>query len=277
MHIRTMTSADIPLGMRLKAQNHWNQLEADWQRQLDLEPHGCFVAELGGVPVGTACCCVFDSVAWINMVLVDRELRGQGVGTALMRHVLHYLDEHGIASIRLDATALGQPVYAKLGFTGDFTLERYEGVFPAGVVETSITPLTQTDIPALIDFDQSNTNTRRGKLLQHLFAAHPESAFKHITHDHLDGYSLARPGSNAWQLGPIQGSAQAGHALLLDAAARFAGQRVYLDVPTANTDASAIVQSLGLSVQRSFLRMTRGRKVEERLDHFWSSFGPEKG
>jgi GNAT superfamily N-acetyltransferase len=153
MNIRTMTASDIPFGMRLKAQNDWNQLEADWQRQLHLEPDGNFVAELGGVPVGTACCCVFDAVAWINMVLVDRDQRGQGIGTMLMRHVLHYLDERGIPSIRLDATALGQPVYEKLGFSGDFTLERYEGILPAGIVETSIMPLTQTDLPALIDFD----------------------------------------------------------------------------------------------------------------------------
>ena len=46
MQIRTMTYADIPLGMKLSAQNGWNQLEADWRRQFDLEPAGGFVAEL---------------------------------------------------------------------------------------------------------------------------------------------------------------------------------------------------------------------------------------
>jgi GNAT superfamily N-acetyltransferase len=284
MNFRTMTTADIAFGMRLKAQNHWNQLEDDWQRQLDLEPDGCFVAEVRGVPVGTACCCVFDSVAWINMVLVDRDQRGQGVGTSMMRHVLQYLDERGIVSIRLDATVLGQPVYAKLGFTGDFTLERYEGILPSapatgvmGEEGTAIEPLTEADLSALFEFDQFITSTRRAELLRHLFTQHPKHAFKHTTHGQLDGYCLARPGSNAWQIGPIQASPPAGRALLLQAAVHFAGQPVYLDAPTANAEANAVVQALGLTVQRSFLRMTRGRKVAERLDHFWSSFGPEKG
>src|SRR5262245_64942987 len=86
LRIRTMTPADIPLGMRLKSQNGWNQLEADWQRLLAMEPDGCFVAEANDVGVGTACTCVFGSVAWIAMVLVDAERRKQGIGTALMEH-----------------------------------------------------------------------------------------------------------------------------------------------------------------------------------------------
>src|ERR1051325_10661312 len=120
MDIRTMTPGDIPFAMRLKAQNGWNQLDADWQRQLALEPTGSFVAELGGQPVGTACACVFGDIAWVNFVLVDQVQRGQGIGAALMRHVLAWLDERGVPTIRLDATPLGQPVYAKLGFVGDF-------------------------------------------------------------------------------------------------------------------------------------------------------------
>src|SRR5205807_2729579 len=110
MRIRPMTSADIPLGMRLKQQNGWNQLEADWQRLLALEPGGCFVAEVDGVGVGTAGACVFGPVAWIAMVLVDAERRKQGVGTALMEHALAYLNGRGVRSVRLDATPLGQPL-----------------------------------------------------------------------------------------------------------------------------------------------------------------------
>src|SRR5262249_6423074 len=104
LRIRTMTPADIPLGMRLKAQNGWNQLEADWKRLLAMEPDGCFVAETDGVGVGTACTCVFGPVAWVAMVLVDAERRKQGIGTALMEHTLAYLEGRGVRSVRLDAT-----------------------------------------------------------------------------------------------------------------------------------------------------------------------------
>src|SRR5438094_512550 len=66
-----MTAADVPLGMELKRFAGWNQTEADWRRLLDLEPDGCFVAELDGTPSATLATCIFGAVAWIAMVLVQ--------------------------------------------------------------------------------------------------------------------------------------------------------------------------------------------------------------
>jgi hypothetical protein len=65
--------------------------------------------------------------------------------------------------------------------------------------------------------------------------------------------------------------------LLLDAARRFAGQRVYMDVPIDNANAIKLMTDLGFTEERRFLRMGRGSRVTERLDLFWGSFGPEKG
>jgi len=278
MNLRKLTPADIPFGMRLKAQNNWNQLDGDWQRQLDLEPDGCFVAERAGLPVGTACCCVFDDIAWINLVLVDKDQRGNGVGSALLRHVVQYLEERGVASIRLDATPLGQPIYEKLGFIGEFALTRFEGMLPSAFEEApGVEPVRLTDLTDVCRLDQAITQTRRDKLLRHLVDAHPEAPRKFAPGGELEGFSLARPGSNAWQIGPILGSPRAGRALLLDAARRFAGRRVYLDIPADHAAAVTVVRALGLTAQRAFRRMSRGRLGQENLALFWGSFGPEKG
>src|SRR5690242_5000313 len=126
IRIRNLTAADIPVAMRLKAQNNWNQLEGDWRRQLDLEPSGSFVAEREGQVIGIACGRVFDRIAWINFVLVDADHRGQGIGSLLSRHILQYLDDRSVVSVRLDSTPLGRPIYEKLGFVGEFELARYE-------------------------------------------------------------------------------------------------------------------------------------------------------
>src|SRR6516162_8696055 len=99
-----MTGADVPLGLRLKQQAGWNQTEADWRRFLDLWPAGCFVAELDGAAAGTAAAFVFGPVAWVAMVLVEQSLRGRGVGGALMRHALDFLDRQSVRTVRLDAT-----------------------------------------------------------------------------------------------------------------------------------------------------------------------------
>src|SRR6516225_9905811 len=101
IHIRPMTAADLALGLRLSEAAGWNQIPADWQRFLDLQLDGCFVAEFDGAAVGTTTTCILGSVAWIAMVLVDEAARGRGVGTASMRHALRFLDERGVATVRL--------------------------------------------------------------------------------------------------------------------------------------------------------------------------------
>src|SRR5438128_556209 len=111
IHIRLMTAADVSFGMRLKAANGWNQTEADWHRYLDLQPDGCFVAEIDGNPVGTLTTCIFGTVAWIAMMLVDVSQRRRGIGLALMQHAIDFLTHEGVISIRLDATPLGQRLY----------------------------------------------------------------------------------------------------------------------------------------------------------------------
>ena len=73
-----------PWALRLKESAGWNQVESDWTRLLDLQPDGCFVAELNGIPAGVVTTCRFGIVAWIAMMLVDELFRSRGIGRALM-------------------------------------------------------------------------------------------------------------------------------------------------------------------------------------------------
>jgi GNAT superfamily N-acetyltransferase len=276
LRIRTMTPADIPLGMRLKAQNGWNQLEADWQRLLAMEPDGCFVAETNGVGVGTACTCVFGSVAWIAMVLVDAERRKQGVGTALMEYALAYLDARGVRSVRLDATPLGRPIYEKLGFEAEYELARFEGALLPGP-SLCAEPASAADLPELLALDLRVAGTDRGKLMNRLFAEQPDT-FRVVRRERrLCGFVAARPGARAWQIGPCLGDADAGMRLMQDVSSRYSGKTVFLDVPLPNQTALDLAERMGLTVQRRLLRMGRGERVVERLDELWLSSGPEKG
>src|SRR5262245_10020167 len=129
--IRPFTDADVSLGMRLKTQAGWNQLEGDWRRMLAMQPDGCFVAEHEGTAAGTCMTCMFGDVAGIAMMLVEQSLRGKGIGRALMEHALAFLDCRTVGTIRLDATPMGQPLYEKLGFKAEYSLARYAGT-PTG-------------------------------------------------------------------------------------------------------------------------------------------------
>jgi GNAT superfamily N-acetyltransferase len=277
IRVRAMTAADLPLGMRLKQQAGWNQTEADWRRFLDLEPDGCFVAELDGRPVGTSTTCVFGPVAWVAMVLVEETVRGRGVGTALTAHALAFLDGRGVRSVRLDATPLGRPVYENLGFVAEYQLARSEGTLPGGPEVPGVEPARPEDLNELFDLDRAVTATDRRNMLARLFRERPESVRVVRRGGRVEGFLTARPGSRALMLGPCLASAEAGPLLFADACRRYAGKYVYIDIPLANSAAVALAGAAGLGVQRHLLRMGRGPTVRERLAELWASSGPEKG
>ncbi len=277
LHIRPLTLADLPVGMRLKQQAGWNQTEADWQRFLALEPEGCFLAERDGLSVGTTTTCLFGPVAWIAMVLVDAAVRGQGIGRALMQHALAYLDQQGVRSVRLDATPLGQPLYEKLGFSVEYPLARYAGtLLPADpVLDVATAQPEQFD--RLLQLDRAVTGTDRRKLLLRLFAERPEALRVVERTGSVLGFVTVRSGTRALQIGPCLATPEAGPLLLADAWHRYAGQSVFVDIPLGNMTAGALAQAQGLTVQRPLIRMCRGLAVTERSTELWASSGPEKG
>jgi len=272
-----MTAADLGLGSKLSRQAQWNQLEADWRRFLELGGEGCFVAELDGVAIGTTTTCIFNSVAWIAMVLVDITARRQGVGSALLRHALAFLDGRGVKTVRLDATAAGQQVYEKLGFEPEYPLTRYEGIAMQAGTRCLTGEATAALLPALIELDRHMTGTDRTRLLTRLFEETPE-AFR-VLHaaGKLEGFITMRPGANAIQIGPCIASAQAGPILLAEALNRCAGQAVFVDVPCDHVRAVTTLDAGGLKPQRHFMRMYRGQRLLDQVEGLWASAGPETG
>jgi GNAT superfamily N-acetyltransferase len=279
LEIRTMTADDLPLGMRLKEQAGWNQTLADWRRILAIQPDGCFVADLDGRPVGTTTTCVFDTIAWIAMVLVDELARGQGVGRRLMQHALAYLDALPVRTVRLDATPLGRPLYERLGFVAEYELSRWEGT--AGFGKQSppgVAAAVETQLPAICTLDRHVTGTDRRRLIERLYQQRPDAMQVAFADGQLAGYAALRLGTRATQIGPIVTlDAAAGHVLAEAALNRCAGQPIFLDIPLANRPAAQWAQTQGLHIQRPLTRMRRGAAVDDRPENLWASFGPEKG
>ena len=294
IEIRLMTIDDLRLGLRLSRQAGWNQTESDWLRFMNMEPEGCFVAQLNGCPVGTTTTCIFEKVAWIAMVLVDKESRGQGVGTKLLKHSLDYLNVRKVKTVRLDATHLGQPIYEKLGFVPEYELVRFEGIAPSSITlggslkavgfgdgGGKAIPKMRLGLPEffadMIEFDRQATGTNRAKMLSLLFKEFPENARILKLHNKIDGFITMRQGANAIQIGPCIATMNAGPALLSDALNRYEGKAVFVDIPTGNVPAVKIAESSGLNIQRCFMRMCRGERIKDNIKTIWAGSGPEKG
>jgi GNAT superfamily N-acetyltransferase len=278
LSIRPMTTEDIHLGMRLKGQAGWNQIPADWQRFLALEPEGCFVAEWNGQPAATTTTCTFDSVGWIAMVLVDESFRHRGIATQLVQHALEYLDGHSVRTVRLDATKYGRPVYERIGFVAEHDFVRFQGVATFAHEKSGTTAARTEQLDSLHALDWQATGTNRRRLLGHLIAEHPTTVRVMETNESVAGYMMLRPGANATQIGPAAAlTEEAGTSLGDWALGHCADRPVFIDLPVDNRPAIEWAQRRGLAEQRRFTRMVRGRPVEEDVALLWASSGPEKG
>jgi GNAT superfamily N-acetyltransferase len=121
--LRTLQSTDIPAAMRLVEAANWNQTAADWERTLALAPETCWgVFADGALAATTTAVRYTNGVVWIGMVLTAPEYRGRGYATQLMEEAL----QMDAACFRLDATAMGAPLYRKLGFVDEEAIERWE-------------------------------------------------------------------------------------------------------------------------------------------------------
>lgn len=266
---RLLTPADIPGAQRLRELAKWNQTDQDWRNLLAFEPQGCFGAELNRRLVGTASTTRYlplagkGSFGWVGMVLVDPETLRLGIGSTLLKKCIDYLRAAGVESIRLDATPMGKQVYDKLGFHDECALERWEGEaqkVPGGVLGAwKLAPLQAGDLEALAAYDAPLFGAQRRAVLEAWFRDWPECAVVARHDARIVGYALARRGSIFHQLGPVLGDDPGlCEALLMYLLERLRGERVLLDLVTANAWATPLAKRCALHHQRALIRMVLG-------------------
>jgi len=280
-----MTKADIPAGVRLKEIAGWNQTAADWKRFLEASPQGCFVAEHDGRLCGTATTISFENrLAWIGMVLVDPEYRGQGIGTKLLARAIEYLNDLKIAAIKLDATPQGKPLYEKLQFVAEYEIERW--TLRRSASETakrsgldSREPLSQEFLESIFEADKESFGADRSSLLKSLHRDAPEFTAGIWNAGAIEGYALGRRGSFADHLGPwMARNAATARYLLETFLARSTREVVVVDSLKSNAVAGELLKSFGFSFSRPLTRMYRGRNDHPgRPELLCAILGPEFG
>jgi ElaA protein len=91
------------------------ELEADGLDEAALH----LLAELDGRPVGTARLLLKGDTGKIGRVCVLRELRGQGIGAALIREAVEELRRRGLRTAMLGSQTHAVPFYEGLGFVAE--------------------------------------------------------------------------------------------------------------------------------------------------------------
>jgi ribosomal protein S18 acetylase RimI-like enzyme len=262
--VRLMSPRDIPFADSLRSMAGWNQTVHDWAGFLAFAPNGCFIAEVDGVPAGTATTILYEGkVGWIGMVLVHPEKRRLGVGNALLRHTIASLRSQGAIAIKLDATPAGKNVYLPLGFCEEYNLTRFEGNVPTAAppssAEHDVQSFTAAHIQQVADFDLRVFGVARPSVFSSLITRSPNLCFVTYDRSSVCGYLIAREGATALQLGPWAArSPDIAISLFRTFMDQTPGRRLFLDIPGPNLDAARYLGSVGFKSQRDFTRMYLG-------------------
>jgi len=232
---------------------------ADLRRYLELQPDGWFLASTPAGPAGMVGAVDYGPFAYIGLMGVHPRAQHQGIGTALMRHLLDWLDRRGTPMARLDASAAGYPLYRRLGFVECDRVLVFRCDRPArlAALPEGVRPLGPSDLPALLELDTPVFGTDRRRVLAGLVASQAGRAF--VTRDRAGGltgclFALPR------RLGPwiAQTSEDAGRllqaALTLDYSAP-----ILVSVPGKNPAGAALLEGAGFSLMdASHRHMRRG-------------------
>lgn len=267
----------------LVVQSHWNQTEDDWRVFFTCgtiyvvrDDGGRIVASGAVLPMGESrpgflAGLTGRGVAWISMILVTPEYRGQALGRQVFdRCVRHIRDQGRIAM--LDATPAGEALYRQFGFDVLWRLTRWRR--EACAASRPELPRTLPDAEGLAELDQEALGFSRAALLRE-FLARPDSRFLR----HPLGFAIVRAGRVAHHIGPLVATNEAAAvAVLQDAAARFAGP-LLIDIPDERPLLRGALAAAGFVPQRGFARMalaTAEQRVPQGQTHFIHAVaGPE--
>ncbi len=257
--LRSTHYNDIEVVMHLKNEEGWNQTEKDWGLLIKNPHNTCLVAEYQQKVIGTATAINYSNEgAWIGMVMVDRNYRGQGVSKLLLADLMKKLEQ--CKSIKLDATPAGLPVYKKMGFVNEYSICRFTNSslknFSTGKYEISPEPVQTKDIPEIVKFDKFIFGVERTSLINFLIENYPDKAWLLKRNNQIAGYALGRDGTRFNQIGPVSAlTTNDAKILIAEALKNLSDKPVVMDIIEDKKNLSDWLNSIGFINKRPFVRM----------------------
>src|SRR5262249_8049165 len=277
VQIAPLRPNDIEAAFRLTYNEGWNQTRSDWLRLLRHQPKGCFGAYSEDRLVGTVTTSVYgEDLAWVGMMLVQREYRGRGIGRRLMIAALEYAQTE-VSTIKLDATPAGSTLYQALGFVPEAGIERWEkGGTPPEADPNPIT-IEKLKVAEICKIDLVAFGADRARMLELLSQ---QSCVAPLVASNQDGsacgYAMARPGSRATHLGPIVSIDPHQTFALFDQMIGQFERAIYVDLYKGSATASNFLSAKGFAKQRDLTRMYWGKPSCAGLSpYIFSIAGPE--
>jgi ribosomal protein S18 acetylase RimI-like enzyme len=262
----------------------WNVTKEDLARLREYEPHGCFVAEVEGVPAGHVFSISYEKLGWIGILIIRSRYRRRGIGESLTLRAKQYLQSVGAETIKLDAVPEISELYRNIGFVNECDSLRFEGYSGRARLYQSqnISPFNEEIIGKIAEFDARYFGATRERVIRKLYGAFPSTCFVATSKPEVIGYIMCRKADRGYNLGPWVCMPEKGNvaADLLAACLKQINptEPVYVGVPETNKLAKLILRRLGFSQYSKAIRMTFGQKLQnERAQGILGIGGPMKG
>jgi predicted N-acetyltransferase YhbS len=282
--VRRFEGEDIGFAHKMTSTEQWNVTRNDIARMLDFEPEGCFVADLGGEPVGHVFSITYGTLGWIGLLIVSSKHRRRGIGKILMKKALGYLQGRKVETVELDAVPEIADLYRNVGFAYEFDSLRLMGTSQKlqPSKSSSVKSIEREMTEDIAKFDAEYFGGYRGRVLSRLFSENPELSFVSHSDSHIIGYITCKKPEKGYVLGPWvcrTGQRQNAEELFATCTSKLElNSKIHVGVPSPNTTAVCILRNHGFVQSYKSLRMRFGNNPKtERPDGIFAIAGAMKG
>jgi GNAT superfamily N-acetyltransferase len=266
-----LSADDAPAGLKLSAEAHWNQNEADWRFFLN-KGNVFGVRDNAGLLVASAALLPYtQDNAWISMVLVTANWRRRGLATKLVDGCLAAAAKQGFVSW-LDATPAGATVYGPLGFAPTIQLRRLRLENSTPVKTGTFQQSSAGKLDDIIARDRRSMGFDRSALLAERGG---RSGSRLLTNG--DAVALVRDGRKARHIGPLFADNADRALALVDDIIRSETGPVLIDAVSTQEDFLNGLTGSGWSIERPFQRMRFGSATTRDTELPFAVAGPEYG
>ena len=138
--------------------------------------------------VGTGSSIIFKTTAWIAHIIVDKEYRNRGIGSAIVDHLLKDIKRRAIDTVLLIATEIGEPVYKKAGFriVSDYIFHKRESPWKEITVSDKIRPFKSEFYNEIMRLDREIS----GEYREPLISKHLDNSYVYIDNGMIKGFYL---------------------------------------------------------------------------------------
>ena len=232
----------------------WEWSEARARRVQRIRPGMTWLARVDGDLAGTVSLLVYGDagagpLAWLCGMVVHPDHQRKGVGAALLGPALELAREHDAATVGLDATPAGRPLYERHGFRAVAEDPRWHRdpaappippSAPQGPI--SVYPISSCEIMELHAYDAARFGANRAGVLAEPMAERPHHCF--VAFDRRTGAVAGHVLTQEKSVGPLVADTPHAAEWLLYAA-EMAGAPPVAFLPGQNPAAQAVFARAG--------------------------------